>query len=172
MKWLTIVFLLLAIAPAGHAKEIQIDGGAITFAAPPGFTALSRSEIATKFPKARAPRFVIGNAARTTTIAYDLKPHTVADAQLEAMMAGFVRSFEQAVKGIVWKKRAVVERVGKRWVHLEFTSEAVDTDIHNIMLVTPHSKELLILNFNSTRGEFPSVEKALRRSIASIRVRK
>lgn len=50
------------------------------------------------------------------------------------------------------------------------TSSAVDTDIHNIMLITGIGEEMLVFNFNSTREEFPQVEKALRASIDSIKV--
>ncbi len=47
-------------------------------------------------------------------------------------------------------------------------SRAVDTDIHNIMLVTPFRGGMLMFNFNSTREEFPRMEGALRRSLESI----
>jgi hypothetical protein len=49
------------------------------------------------------------------------------------------------------------------------TSEAKDTDIHNIMLMTPQQSGFLVFNFNSTREEFPAVEAELRKAIESIR---
>jgi hypothetical protein len=62
-----------------------------------------------------------------------------------------------------------VRRVGARdFAYLEFTAAAADQDIHNIVLLSVFDGRLLMFNFNSTVVEFPSVEKALRASIASI----
>ena len=58
--------------------------------------------------------------------------------------------------------------LGQQWIYLEMSSRAIDTDIHNIMLITPLQGKMLIFNFNSTKAEFPKVEAELRASINSI----
>ena len=118
---------------------MEIPETTVSFEPPAGFTALTREEIAAKYPRGSGPGFVVGNQARTTSI-----------------------------PGLVWKERKLIGMGGQRWVFLEMTSTAVDTDIHNIMVITPHAGKLLMFNFNSTREEFADVEASLRRSIESI----
>jgi len=82
----------------------------------------------------------------------------------------FKSTFDRVVPSIEWKKSEVIELSGKQWVLMEMTSSAVDTDIHNIMLVTGVEKEMLIFNFNSTKEDFKLHEALLRESVDSIRV--
>ena len=51
---------------------------------------------------------------------------------------------------------------------MEMTSNAVDTDIHNIMMLTGIDGKMLVFNFNSTREDFPRYEEELRKSLNSI----
>jgi len=51
------------------------------------------------------------------------------------------------------------------------TTNAVDTDIYNIMLFTCYKGKMLIFNFNSTREEFKKYEKDLRKSIRTIKIK-
>lgn len=172
-----LLWLLLAIAIAtvtaspAFAQRVTIPGTTISFAPPPGFTALADDEIAAKYIRGRPPRFVVGNKTRGTTIAYDFRPHAIPDSELERAMASFEQVFERLIAGIDWKKREIITLAGQRWILLEMSSTAIDTDIYNIMLVTPHGGQLAMLNFNSTKQQFPTLEKALRASIDSIRVK-
>lgn len=165
------VALILALGAAlgAHAATISVPGTGISFDAPEGFTALSQDEIASKFPSSRAPSGVIGNARRTTTIAFELKPDTLAPEQLGEAKEAFEQLFERIIPGLEWKARKIVQFQGQRWIQLELSSRAADTDIHNIMLITSRDGRMLIFNFNSTKSEFPAVESALRESIRSIR---
>ncbi|KXO08343.1 hypothetical protein AKG98_1942 [Moritella sp. JT01] len=76
------------------------------------------------------------------------------------------------IPGVEWKKKEIIELSGKKWVYLEMFSNAIDTEIHNIMLITSYGKEMLIFNFNSAKGEFPKYEDKLRASIQSIQLSK
>jgi hypothetical protein len=60
---------------------------------------------------------------------------------------------------------------GKQWIYFELISAAVDTDIHNIILMTSLNGKPLMFNFNSTKEEFPKVIKDLQASIDSIKVK-
>lgn len=167
---LAALILLLGLALGAHAAKFSVPGAGISFDAPTGFTALSKDEIAVKFPSNRAPSGVIGNARRTTTIAFELKPDKLAPQQLGEAKEALERMFERIIPGLEWKGRKIVQLQGQDWIQLEMSSRAVDTDIHNIMLVTSRDGRILIFNFNSTKSEFPFVENALRDSIRSIKV--
>lgn len=165
-----ITLLLSVAACATMAAEIQTPDAIVSMTVPDDFRALSAEEIHRKWPTGSPPSFVVGNATQSTTIAYDLKADALAPNGLAQALRSFEEVFSRAVPGIEWKRHEIVELVGREWMLLEFMSNAVDTDIHNIMLVTSHDGRMLTLNFNSTRGEFAQMEDALRQSVASIRV--
>ncbi len=158
----------LLLPGAALADKLSLPGSGVRFEAPEGFTPLSTEEIAAKYPRSQPPRYVVGNARRTTTIAYDLKPNRLPADKLAEVQAAFEKTFERMIAGLVWKERKLVTQAGRQWIYLEMTSNAVDTDIHNIMLVTPHKDGMLLFNFNSTKEEFPKMEQALRRSVQTI----
>jgi hypothetical protein len=167
MRSLLAIFILFATLQV-KAEMFSLPQGGVTLNAPDGFTQLSPEEIAAKYPSARRPSFVVGNARRTTTIAMDLKPHTLPPEKLPEVKASFEKLFDRIVPGIEWKERKLIDMQGQQWIYFEMTSRAVDTDIYNIMLVTPHRGKMLVFNFNSTKGEFPQVESELRKSIQTI----
>jgi hypothetical protein len=142
----------------------------MTFVAPAGFTALTESEIATKFPRTRAPRHAIGNASRRTTIVYDLFDNSTPP-DLESGRKAMADSLDQRLPDVKWLSNRVT-RVGQRdWAYLEFTAPVLDGPIHCIMLMTIVDERVLMFNFNSTEKDFPTVRQALHASIASISVK-
>jgi hypothetical protein len=113
----------------------------------------------------------VGNKRRTTTIAYDLKPESIPADKLDEVRLSFEQTFQRIVPGLVWIERKTIELSGRKWIYLEMSSSAVDTDIHNIILVTAFEGKMLVFNFNSTKEEFPKVEQTLRSSLQSISMR-
>ncbi len=152
-------------------EKISIPGSTVSLDAPAGFTPLTAAEIAAKFPRTRPPGFVVGNARRTTSIAYDLKPLPIKDDTLEEGLEVFGSMMGRMVPNLVWKRKEIISMAGQRWIFLELTSSAIDTDIYNIMLITPFDGKMLIFNFNSTKEDFAHQEAALRASVASIRLK-
>jgi hypothetical protein len=121
----------------------------------------------------RQPRAILRRRRppRTTSIAFDLKPNALPADRLPEAKAAFESFFDRRIPRVEWKQKKLIELQGQQWIYLEMTSRAVDTDIHNIMLVTPRYGKMLMFNFNSTREEFPHMETALRKSIQSISLR-
>jgi hypothetical protein len=60
---------------------------------------------------------------------------------------------------------------GREWIYFEMTSNAVDTDIYNMMLVTAYKNEMLAFNFNSTVDEIETYRKSFHSSIESISIK-
>jgi hypothetical protein len=67
-----------------------------------------------------------------------------------------------------WKKKALVKMHGRSWIHFEYTTRGVDYDVYNIMLLTPFSGKVLLLNFSSPKEQFRKTESVLRKSIQTI----
>lgn len=163
------VAALLLSCPAVHAERVAIPDAGVTFQAPSEFTSLSPEEIAVKFPRRKPPQAAVGDERRTTTIAYQLLDSTIADSALPAVMEAMANTLYRAIPGVEWKRREIVKMAGQSWVWLELTSSAIDTDIYNIVLITPRNGKTLMFNFNTTKELFPIYEAALRASIASIK---
>lgn len=163
-----MIVMLILLASAIHAEPIKVGDTAVTFDAPEGFKPLSKEIIAAKWPTHNAPAFAIGIPTGTTTVAYDLKPNRITQESLPDLQKSFTQVFERVIPGIEWKKNEIIEHSGQKWLMMEMTSNAVDTDIYNIMLLTGFEGKMLIFNFNSTKEDFPKYEAALRKSLESI----
>lgn len=150
------------------AKPIGVADTGITFEAPKGFAPLSKEIMEVKWPSNRAPAYAVGNERGTTTVAYDLKPNHIPQEALPEAQKQFTELFGRMIPGIEWKKNEIIELSGQKWLLMEMTSNAVDTDIYNIMLMTGFDGKMLIFNFNSTKEEFPKYEAELRKSMKSI----
>ncbi len=87
-------------------------------------------------------------------------------------MGSFEKTFSRMIPGIEWKEKRILNLADREWIFLEMTSNAIDTDIYNILLVTNYGKEMLVFNFNSTKEDFPKYEKLLRQSVESIKISK
>ncbi|MEM9282338.1 MAG: hypothetical protein AAGA96_10955 [Verrucomicrobiota bacterium] len=170
MKIPILVTALVFISTRMLAEPIQVAGTAVTFDPPNGFAPLSQEIIAIKWPTDRAPAYAIGNPSGSTTVAYDLKPNRLPQEALPDVQKSFTQLFERMVPGIIWKKNELIEHSGQRWLMMEMTSNAVDTDIYNIMLITGFDGKMLVFNFNSTREDFPRYEAELRKSLNSIKL--
>lgn len=153
------------------AKTYKLENGNITFEAPKGFRPMSEAVIKIKYPRGRPPKYVVSNASTQTSIAYDLKSYDLPQHKLEEAKLGFTRVLPRIIPGLVWVRQEIIQLAGQKWVVLEMTSSAIDTDIHNIMLLTGYRDKMLVFNFNSTKKEFPKYEAALRKSIASIKIK-
>ncbi len=170
-KAVLFILLLIAIVAPAFAGRMTITNSSASFEPPKGFTQLAQQEIDIKYPTKNPPKFAVGNERRTTTIAYDVRNIPLTDEELPKTLVLLERQMQSALPGSVWIDRKLVKMRGQRWIYLEMTSKAVDTSIHNIMLMTPLDGKMLIINFNSTIEEFPRLEKSLRKSLKSIKLK-
>ena len=170
---LRTVFAVVTLLVFGsiQADVIEVGDTGVTFDAPEEFKPLPKEIIEAKWPNRNGPRFVIGNERGTTTIAYDVKSEDLSNADFDELRAAFEQTFDRVIPGIQWKANRVFEHDGKQWIYLEMTSNAIDTDIYNIVMLTGVEQRMVIFNFNSTKEDFPKYENVLRQSLASIRVR-
>lgn len=172
MKTLLAITALFSMLSIAFAEPIKVGDTQVTFEAPEDFKPLSKEIISTKWPTNRAPAYTVGTPKGTTTVAYDLKPHGIPQESLPEVQKTFTQLFARMIPGIDWKKNEIIEHSGQNWILMEMTSNAVDTDIYNIMLMTGFEGKMLVFNFNSTKEEFPKFEAALRKSLNSIKLPK
>ena len=123
-----------------------------------------------KWQNKTVPRYVVGNERATTTVTYDLKPHQIPQDKLDEIQKVFTALFGKVVPVIEWKRNEISQHDGQKGLFREMTSEAADTDIYNMLLVTGFDSQMLVFNFNSTKEEFPKYERMLRDSIKTIQL--
>ncbi len=170
MKRLSTLLLATVWLSLAFADPIKVGDTEITFEPPEGFKEVSQEIIDLKWPTNRAPKFVVGDETASTTVAYDLKPHQIPQDKLGDVQKSFTKLFERIVPGINWKKNEIIEHSGQKWIFMEMTSSAIDTDIYNIMFLTGFGDKMLVFNFNSTKENFSKYEASLRASLKSIKL--
>jgi hypothetical protein len=163
----TFGFLLLA-APFATGDPIIVPGTSVSFVPPDGFTPLTQQELDLKFPSKNSPAQAVGNERRSTTIAYEVKNTALASDQLSGTLEAMVDTLSRIVPGHMWVEKKLTSIRDLEWVYLEFKSNAIDTQIHNIILFTSWEGQMLIFNFNATAADFQELEPALRASIHSL----
>jgi hypothetical protein len=153
------------------AKDINFAEDKVSFQAPDDFTPLTQKEIDLKFPSKQAPRYVLGDKDRVSTIAYDFKKVKLPSTNREEMQKELTKVFDRSVAGIKWIKNEITSINNFQWVYFEITSSAIDTDIHNIILMAPYAEGMVAFNFNATKKSFPKHEAQFRKALASIKLK-
>jgi hypothetical protein len=80
------------------------------------------------------------------------------------------QTFERNTPGLRWIARGFKEINGNKWIRLEFQSNAVDTEIRNIVLMTALENGLVMFNFNSTVGDYGAHQALLEQSQESVQI--
>ena len=158
----------LSLLTAAFANEFTFSQAGLKLNVPNGFALMPRADIEKFYPPNRGPSFMVGNATRTVTLSYDLKPHDISGFSLAGAIKIFEQVFEKRVPGLAWKERKVVDIEKQGWMQLEFLSKSGEVEHHNIMLITPMKGQMLVLNFSAAQAEFAATEPQLRESIKSI----
>ena len=149
--------------------NISIPNTPISLSIPVEFTELAKEDMELKWRDGSAqPRWAAGNENMGTTISYHINYFDASETPLKDVLDGMKQGFDRIVPGIVWEKYEVTNLNGKDWIILEFTSNAVDTEVRNIMVTTNLGDIMPTLNFNSTVGQFEGYESLLRNSLESL----
>jgi hypothetical protein len=170
--FLFCLLLISAAAPFALADSESVPGTDISFMPPDGFTPLTQEELDLKFPTKNGPKFAYGNERRSTTVAYDVRAVAVTADALRDGLESIGESMARVIPGAVWVDKKMMKLAGLDWAYYELTSNALDTDIHNIILMGPWGGKLVVFNFNATKADFEKLEPTLRASMNSITLKK
>lgn len=168
----TAVLLAAVVAPAAAQNTVSLEEGAITFDLPEGFTQLTAEQIATKYPAGpSAPRYAFGTVPDiVVSVAVTFSPASVTPEQLPELRDAMAEMMPRLNPTIQVVAKEMVEINGRTWVHLESTSQAIDTQIHNHTFLTSFRGKMLGFNFNSTKEKYYEVREQLLQSSRSIRL--
>jgi hypothetical protein len=165
-----LAILFLIFLPASAQDRVSMADGRVSFVPPDGFRAMTEAEIKLKYPRGNVPQYVYSNEQMNVSIAVTFSPQAVTLEGLPQLKAAMEQVLPRLIPGLNWVTREIVEINGRRWVHFEMTSSAIDTDIHNEMYMTAFDGKMLGFNFNSTAAQHDRYQDALKRSRDTIRV--
>ncbi len=164
--------IIILSLPCFAGERVNLFDGKLSFELPDGFSMMPKEIAKIKYPmEANRPKYIYSNSKTTTSIAINLtESSSLQPQQLTEFRSLMEQSLARMIPGLRWIKKEFITLNGTEWARLELISNAIDTDIHNIMLMTSFEGKPLMFNFNSTKEEYSSVEKELNASILSIKL--
>lgn len=174
--WRCAIVLAAGLACGAAVADpvaVKTPSGTLSLEMPAGYSALSDAELQVKFGRhGRRPLAAWGNAARTSTVAVTwsrmaqqpLTPERLADLQ-SAMEANLPR----LTPGMVLRGSGLVDIGTRRWVRIDSTAPAVDTQIHNLMFLTDLGGHMVGVNYNATAADHAQQEPGFKASADTLR---
>lgn len=164
------LFVVLAVSPLlAESPRVELYEGTVSFVAPEGFSRMADDVVAVKFPNAQPGTIVYGNERATVSISITHPPQRVLTAEELPQFKAFMESLlETQSKGLKWVKKEIVDLGGRKWIHFEFTTPAIDTTIHNDIYMTSRDGRMLAFNFNSSAEHHEANKEALEKSRGTI----
>lgn len=172
MWQLVLTFTFFMSFPAFAGEPLSLYDGQVAFVLPDGFTRMADEIADKKYARGTRPKYIYADAKTTTSIAVGVAEGAeVAPEQLGEFKVFMEKTFERMIPGARWIKKDYLTIANTKWARLELMGNAVDTEIHNVVLISVIDRKPLLFNFNSTKEDFPRLEKALLKSIDSIRIK-
>lgn len=167
---LLILICCLVAQPVFANERVALGDGRVSFIPPAGFKQLVKEEIAKKYFRGNPPQYAFANETLSTSVAITFSSTNLSPEQLPEYKDAMETMLPRLIPGLQWLKREFVEMTGRKWLHLEMTSHAIDTDIHNHIYSTSFNGKALIFGFNSTVKEYPKMKEALEKSVQTIKL--
>ena len=167
---LLIVTAFVSAQPVFALERVKLGDGRVSFIPPAGFKQLTKEEIAKKYLRGNPPQYVFGNQSLSVNVAVTFSNARVSPEQLPEYKEAMEEMLPRLIPGLQWLTRDLIDVEGRKWFHLEMTSYAIDTDIHNHLYSTSFDGKALIFGFNSTVKEYPQMKEALEKSFRSIKL--
>ena len=152
-----------------ETQRVALYEGMVSFVPPEGFSLMPDEAIAIKFPDAKRPTIIYSNSETTVAITISFPSQRgLSPEQLPELKTFMVSELPKRKKDLKWLQQELVEINGRRWIHLEFLSAAIDATIHNHMYITSLDERVLLFNFNAPVEDYAAYKDALEKSRDSI----
>ena len=165
---------LACSAAAADPVAVKTPSGTLRLDTPAGYTALSDEELQTKFGRhGRKPLAAWGNARRSSTVAVTwsrMAQRPLTSAQLPEFKTAMETTLPKLTPGMVLRDSSLVGIAEHRWVRMDSTAPAVDTEIRNLMYLTDLGGHMVGVNYNATVADFAQQEAGFNASAETLRV--
>jgi hypothetical protein len=148
-------FLLVGGTPP-QAETIQLEtrnllDGKIQMLIPTYFGPMSEELIRVKYPMERRPTIVLSNELGTVNIAVNHTTSVMSLKDLDETHRTFERMFRNLYPSATWYRSERTTLNGQECFILELLTPAIDTEIHNIIIVSSLESRMLIIATNLTK---------------------
>jgi hypothetical protein len=164
------LLLLGVLACVWAQDQVSFGGGKIRFSPPVGLEPMSPEMILVKYPNAPVKPLAYATDRGRISVAFQLTNQPLKPEQLNEAQVQLAAYMDKMGQVLTWKRKEQVQQSGRPWVHFEFVSKAVDTNIHNHMYLTSHEGKMLLLNFNAVAADYPKWQAAFDKSWKSVRL--
>lgn len=130
-------------------KPTKLLDGKFEILIPEGFELMNEQMLVTKYPGENRPTVVYTNPEGTVNVAINHTANKIAPSQLRQMHQQLDTSIRQSQPKAQWMFSGFQHYHGREWTQLEFSSQAIDTKIHNMMLATSADNRMLVVSFNT-----------------------
>lgn len=120
---------------------------------PDSFQEMDEATLVAKYPNANRPSLVYTDESGAVNVAINHTENAIAPGQLTQLHQQLDTSVRQAQPQANWMFSGFQHYHGKKWVQLEFQSQAVDTTVHNMMIATSAQGRMLAISFNCTQEQ-------------------
>ncbi len=134
-------------------RPAKLLDGELELLVPAGFLQMDESTIRLKYPNESPPTIVLSNDTASVNVAINQTGTPVAPHQLSQVHQQLDAAIRQSQPEISWKFNGFQTHHGRKWIQLEFRSQAVDTQIYNMIMATSANGKMLVVSFNCTESQ-------------------
>lgn len=157
------------VVSAELVEKKALDG-AVSIKLPSNFTRMDKELIKQKYPSEKAPKEVYTDPTGAVNFAFKYSEDKLSDADLPKFREFMVRLIGRQYPKATWHQKDIRKINGKMGLVLELTTQAIDTDVRNLMLVISVKGRLLVVSFNVTKELEKQWLAIGRTSIESIKI--
>lgn len=151
MKRFSSLFAVLLFAAIAYARDFRVEGpfdGLVEVSIPTDFRRMSDTERAIKYPPKDGPSVVFTNAEGNFDVAFSRKPGEISVDRIDAIRVRMSKGLHASQPFAVWHNDNVVVINSREFAHLQFTTNAADTPVRNVLLATPADGSVVLVSVN------------------------
>lgn len=167
-----VIVVIIVSAPNARASETvrQMLGGRVELTTPSDLAAMTEEMKKVKYPTSNPPQEVLTDERGAVNVAGSIRPKPPA-AKLEEMVGVMATAIGRMRNIATWHDKGVTKINGRDFGFLEFTGLALDTEVYSYIYFTFDDDQMILLTVNSTTAKLPQWKSALRKIVASTRIK-
>lgn len=130
--------------------ELSLFSDKLSLLIPDSFDVMSDDMAKLKYPTDHRPTLIYTNEDATVNIAFHHTEDAVTDQEIDEYLTLLKQSFTNAYPSAEFYDSDVIKINSKKVGYVELLSQAVDTDIYNLIWFTVLDGRLLLMSFNCT----------------------
>jgi len=152
-------------------NDIMLFNNKLAIKVPAGFFQMPQELIKSKYPGGNAPQVVYTNDNYSINIAFNYTTSKATAEQLAVYRDVLVKQFNSTLPVKEWLRNEVTEINGKKLIIFSLITQAVDTEVYNLMFITDMHGRLLMGTFNCTQEQTKKWKPVAETIIQTIRIR-